>query len=120
MRDAALGLGLTVVLSALVWMVWGGQVVVATATVGVLATVIHLAGVALLKPALVPPFERLVVRWAWGLGFRVAGVGLVGVAMLLDGTRFPALPTAIGFVGVLLPLMFTEMRLLLVAIRSGR
>jgi hypothetical protein len=37
-------------------------------------------------------------------------VGLL-VAILLDRERFPPLPSAVGFLGVLIPLLFLEVRL---------
>jgi hypothetical protein len=38
-------------------------------------------------------------------------VVLVGVAVTLDPERFPPLPTAFAFLGVLVPLLFLEVRL---------
>jgi hypothetical protein len=38
-------------------------------------------------------------------------VALVAVVVALDQAHFPPLPTAFGFLGVLLPLLFLEVRL---------
>ena len=47
-----------------------------------------------------------------GMGLRLMGVGVFAVAVTIQGDRFPAIPSAIGYVGVLLPLMVSEMRLI--------
>jgi hypothetical protein len=39
------------------------------------------------------------------------GVALVAILVTLDPTHFPPLPTALGFLGVLVPLLFLEVRL---------
>ena len=44
------------------------------------------------------------------MGLRMLGVLLVGVVIWLDSARFPALPAAMGYIGVLLPLLFFEAR----------
>jgi hypothetical protein len=41
---------------------------------------------------------------------RLGGVVLMGAAVVWDRTLFPPLPTAIGFLGVLIPLLFLEVR----------
>jgi hypothetical protein len=42
---------------------------------------------------------------------RGLGVALVAVAVTLDRSLFPPLPTAFAFLGVLVPLLFLEVRL---------
>jgi len=112
MKDAGIGIAITVVVSALVWLVWDPSAVMATAAFGLLATAIHVAAVALLKSGLKQSFGTLMWRWAMGMGLRLVGVGLFAVAVTVQGDRFPPIPTAIGYVGVLLPLMLSEMRLI--------
>jgi hypothetical protein len=120
MRSAAAGLGLTVAIAGIVWAVSGRDAASAAGMAGLLATVIHVTAVSLLKPALVRPFERLWRRWAMGLGVRLAGLAAVATVMLAAPRRFPTLPTAVGFAGVLLPLLVSEMHLLVVAMRTER
>jgi hypothetical protein len=98
--------------SGLVWAVWDFSVVLPAATFGLLATVIQVVAVALLKSGLKQSFGKLMWRWSMGMGLRLVGVGLFAVAVTLHGDRFPAIPTAIGYVGVLLPLMLSEMRII--------
>lgn len=76
---------------------------------GVFAGVIHLVAVGVLRPSLVPPFEGTVGRWMVGLGLRFGAVAAIAAALLAWPDLFPALPTALGFLGVLIPLLFAEM-----------
>jgi hypothetical protein len=68
--------------------------------------------VAVLKRAWQAPFKELAKAWSVGMGLRLGGAVLWMLAVLLRGDVFPALPTAIGFLGVLIPLLFTEIRFL--------
>jgi len=120
MRQAVLGLILTAVVGAVSWRLGGGPAAVAALAAGVLATGIETLALRLLVPALVPPFERLVKRWAYGLALRLGGVGLVGMAVVRWPAQFPPLPTALGFVAVLIPLLFGEMRLVVTRLRTAR
>lgn len=79
---------------------------------GLLATAIQVAAVAWLKPALGAPFPELLKRWGVGMGLRLGGVAAFAALVVVDGERFPPLPSALGLVGVLIPLLFMEIRLL--------
>jgi uncharacterized membrane protein YhdT len=112
MRDAALGVVLTTVWTVVAWLVWGGQAILPAASFGALAAVLHVVAVALLKPALGGSFNQLMARWAMGLGLRLLGVVVFALVVFIERDLFPPLPAAVGFAGVLLPLLFTEMRLI--------
>ncbi len=112
MRDLALGLALTGLMTGVVWLVWGTAGVPAAVGFGLLATMLHMAAVALLKPVLSSPFNRLMARWAMGMGLRMVGVVVFAVVVFTQRELIPPLPAAVGYVGVLLPLLFSEMRLL--------
>lgn len=47
-----------------------------------------------------------------GMLFRLLGIGLFAGLVLWDRAMFAPLPTALGFLGVLIPLLFLEMRLI--------
>jgi len=115
-----LGLALTAAVGTASWWLGGTHAAVAGVTAGVLAVAIETVAVRVLGPALVPPFERLAKRWAFGLGLRLGGVGLVGVAVVRWPAQFPPLPTALGFVAVLIPLLFGEMYLVVTRLRATR
>ncbi len=112
MRDAGIGIALTGAMSGLTWAIWDTSAVLPTVVFGALATIIHVISAAMLKRGLKESFGNLMVRWSMGMGFRLLGVGVFAVAVMLQADRFPALPSAIGYIGVLLPLMVSEMRLI--------
>ena len=51
-------------------------------------------------------------RWAMGMGLRLGGIVLFVVAVVADRALFPPVPSAAGYLGVLIPLLFLEARLL--------
>lgn len=106
------GMGLTALVTAMLWWAWGREALVPGITFGLLATVIQLVAVAVVRPAMSQPFGRLIARWGLGMGFRLVGVVLFAVAVVIDRRLFPPLPTAFGYLGVLLPLLYTETRFL--------
>lgn len=109
---AALGVLLTAVATAVIWGIWGRSAVVAGGLFGFLATVIHLVAAKALRSALDAPFKTLAVRYLFGMALRLGGAAFVMVAVLSNRTLFPPLPTAIGYLAVLIPLLFTEIRFL--------
>jgi hypothetical protein len=94
---AALGVGLVVVATLL-----GGQ---PAAIGGGVAVIAQLWAVALLRPKMRAPNPEFMARWLGGMGIRLLGVGIV----LIVSRTVPAL---LGYVGVLLPLLFLETRFL--------
>ena len=112
MKTVWLGLGLTVVVTATLTLINGRQALVPGLTYGGLATINQLAAVLMIKPVLDAPLNDLMVRWSFGMGLRLVGVGLFVVAVLLSRDIFPPLLTAIAYLGVLVPLLFTEIRMI--------
>lgn len=94
---AGLGIGLVVVATLL-----GGRPAAIGGGVAVLA---QLWAVALLRPKMRAPNPEFMARWLGGMGIRLLGVGIV----LIVSRTVPAL---LGYVGVLLPLLFLETRFL--------
>jgi len=94
---AALGVGLIAVATAV-----GGK---PAAIGGSAALVAQLWAVALLRPKMRAPNPEFMARWLGGMGIRLLGVGIV----LIVSRTVPAL---LGYVGVLLPLLFLETRFL--------
>ncbi|UCF39691.1 MAG: hypothetical protein JSW43_08040 [Gemmatimonadota bacterium] len=112
MKDAGIGLALTVGVTGVLYLVWGPGAVLAGGAFGLLATAISVVAVALLKRGLRGTYAQTMANWAMGMGLRLAGVLAFVVAVKWMGDLFPPLPTALGYLGVLLPLLFYEMRLL--------
>jgi len=105
-----LGLVLTAVVSALLAWGFGRSVLVPALLFGGLATAVQVAASALLRRAAGQPFEQLLKAWGLGMGLRMLGVMLFLGAVVTDRVLFPPLPTALAFVGVLIPLMFSDLR----------
>jgi hypothetical protein len=112
MRDAAFGLAVTAGVTAILWLVWGEQALAPGGVFGVLATVIHVSAARLLRMGLGGSFARTLKYWGMGVALRLGGVVVFIWAVLARGDLFPPLPTAIAFLGVLLPTMASEVRLL--------
>lgn len=88
--------------------VWGR----AGAIGGVVALAGQVAAVALLRPAMEAPTPRFLGRWLGGMAVRaVALAGLLAVSVARRDA-LPPLPASLGFLGVLLPLLFVETRFL--------
>jgi len=109
---ALVGSALTALVAALSYRLWGQQAAVAAGVFGLVATTIQLAAIALMKPVKRAPFAKFIGRWGAGMGLRAVGILAIALAAGLDRTHFPPLATALGFLGVLLPLLFYEVRLI--------
>ena len=106
------GAVLTVAVTTALWLVWGTTAIVPGISFGTLATGIQLVAVAVLRPAMGQPFGKMMARWGIGMGLRLLGVVLFAVAVVVDRQLYPPLPTAFGYLGVLLPLLYAETRFL--------
>lgn len=106
------GLVLSGLLSGLAYRLWGIQAAFAAAVFGALALGIQLGAIALVKPVRTAPFQRFLARWGAGMGLRLLGVLGIALASGLAPESFPPLATAAGFLGVLLPLLLLEVRVI--------
>lgn len=107
------GFGLGALWTALAGWLWGSQAAFAAGVFGGLALLIQAVSLALM--GWLPPgagFDRFIARWGVGMGLRFLGVVALAVAGGLDRAHFPAVPMALGFLGVLVPLLFYEVRLI--------
>lgn len=112
MRTLWAGLTLTALVTAILVLAFGDTAWVPGLVFGGLATAIQVAAVLVVKPAMNAPLRDMMLRWGVGMGLRLLGVVLFAVAVLIRSDIFPALPTAFGYIGVLIPLLFLEIRLL--------
>jgi hypothetical protein len=108
----AVGLLLGAILSGACFRIWGGQAAFAAGAFAALAIAIQLGALGLIQPARGATVQRFLARWGLGMALRLLGVVAIAVAAGLDPKHFPPLPTAAGFLGVLLPLLFFEVRLI--------
>jgi len=105
------GLALTAAVTAVLYLGWGPQALLPGVVFGLMATAIQTISVALVRPVFSGETVRLLKRWGIGMLLRVLGVALMALAVSLDRVLFPPLPTAFAFLGVLVPLLFLEVRL---------
>ena len=110
MRDGLAGGGLTA-LAALVGVLAAGTPgAIGAAAGGLVATLVQLGAGRLMQGQREAAFARFMARWAMGTGLRIAGILAVVALVLVDRTLFAPLPTALGYLGVLLPLLALETR----------
>jgi hypothetical protein len=109
---ALAGLLLGAVVSGAAFRIWGLQAAIAAGIFAAIAVVIQLVALVLMQPVRGAPYTRFLKRWGVGMGLRFLGIVAIAVAAGLDRTHFPPIPTAAGFLGVLLPLLFFEVRLI--------
>jgi len=90
---------------------FGPQGMVAGGVFGGIAAVLQTVATAIAAPKLgTGDYHGLLMRWAVGAGVRLLGVIAIPVAVLYDRAVFPPLPAALGFIAVLVPLLFLEIR----------
>src|SRR6058998_536802 len=66
------------------------------------------AAVALLRPAMRAPQRVFMARWLGGMGVRALALGTLLVYAVTERAALAPLPASLGFLGVLLPLLFVE------------
>jgi hypothetical protein len=99
-----LGAGLVVVAGAI-----GGK---PAAIGGGVAVAAQAWAVALLRPKMRAPNPEFMARWLGGMGIRFLAFALLAVWVIALRAVFAPLNALLGFVGVLLPLLFLETRFL--------
>ena len=107
-RLVGTALALAVGLAGVAALARGGDAAVAAACGSMVALAAQVAAVALLRPAMGARTPEFVQRWAAGLAVRGASLLLLVGLMLLTRRMFPILWMAAGYLGVMLPLLFTE------------
>ena len=68
--------------------------------------------VALLRPKMGAPTPEFMGRWLGGIAIRFVALGALMIWAATHRASLPPLPAALGFLGVLLPLLFLETRFL--------
>ena len=72
----------------------------------------QLGAVALLRPAMRAAQPVFMARWLGGMGVRALALGVVLAIAATHRAALGPLPASLGFLGVLLPLLFLETRFL--------
>lgn len=104
------GLLLTGVVTTILHFAFGHAAMLPAAVFGLLATMIQIVASWARERAGSGGFDRSVQAFAAGFGLRLLGVVLMTVAIVARRDLFPPLPTALGFLGVTIPLLFMEIR----------
>lgn len=109
-RTLVAGLLLTLLASAIAWAAWGPSALLPAAVFGAVATGLQL--LATWCGRRWPPAPRTVFAkgWLYGMALRLGGVVLFAAAAFGWRSVFAPLPTALGFLGVIVPLLLLELR----------
>lgn len=108
MKPYALLAGLGGVLVVVIALLGGRPAAIGAAT----AVLAQLAAVALLRPAMTAPQPKFLAHWFGGMAVRAGFLAVLLVLAVLRPDRLPPLATSLGYLGVLLPLLFGETRFL--------
>jgi hypothetical protein len=100
----ALGAGLIAIVGLV-----GGR---AAAIGGGVAVVAQVWAVVLLRPGMKAPTTAFMGRWLGGMAIRFFALAALMVWAVTHRASLPLLPAVLGFLGVLLPLLFLETRFL--------
>lgn len=108
-RTLAAGIALTIVASGIARAVWGPSALLPAAVFGAVATALQLAADWCMLRW--PPGPKMVFPkgWLYGMALRLFGVVLFAAAAFGWRAVFLPLPTAVGFLGVIVPLLFLEL-----------
>jgi hypothetical protein len=111
-RLVGTALALAAVLAGVGGLARGAEAAFASACGSGLALVAQVAAVALLRRAMGAGTPEFLRGWVAGLAVRGASLLLLVGQMVLLRPAFPVIWTAVGYLGVLLPLLFLETRFL--------
>ncbi len=110
-QAAGLGLALTLVVGLVFRFAAGPEAMVAGVAFGLLATVLQAIAIGLAAPKIQSAdYQGLLMRWGAGAGLRMLGVVAIPIAVVADRALFPPLFAALGYIAVLVPLFFFEIR----------
>ncbi len=110
MRILLVGMGLTALVTAALVAALGQPAALPGLVMGAMATMIQLAAVRWLRRGWGGTNPEFLKAVGAGMGLRLLGVAVMAVLIAVDRGRFPPLPAAAGFLGVLIPLLFLEVR----------
>lgn len=105
------GAACTLVLCAISVVVWGRGAIPGATVFGAVATLLQMTAASLMARTGVPAALDHLKVYAIGVLLRFGGVALLGVAIAVDRRLFVPWPSAVGYVGTILPLLYLETRL---------
>ena len=110
-RTLALGVAVTGGIAVLLVVGFGPDAPLPAVVMGVLATTIQAGAGHAMRGATELPYSGFLKRYGIGMGLRLGGVAILMAAIVSRPAIFEPLPSAIGFLGVLIPLLFFETRM---------
>jgi hypothetical protein len=110
MKAVGWGVALTVLVTVVLVLSWGRAALLPGLAFGALSTAIEGVALTRLRRTWHEPGTGPLKGFAEGMGLRLAGIAVLAAAIVIDRTVFPPLPSALGFLGVLVPLLFLEVR----------
>ncbi|MDH5804393.1 MAG: hypothetical protein OEZ54_04340 [Gemmatimonadota bacterium] len=110
MKALPWGFGITAIVAAVWWKIWGTDVVLSAVFFGLLATGLQVAANVVFERAKKETTAEFMKAYGVGMGLRISGVVVFAVLVFLDRELFPPLPSAFAYLGVLIPLLFMEMK----------
>jgi len=111
-RMALVGGAAELVVAALATVEAGAAGLAAALVGGGIATAAQVAAVALLRPGMQAGTPEFVRRWATGIAIRGGSAVVLAVVVFATRTVLPPLWMALGFLAVLLTLLYAETRFL--------
>jgi hypothetical protein len=111
-KPGLMGAVLTAALSGISAMAWGRNAALTALLFGAVATGIQVHASRLMVNNAEKTLQQFMGRWLVGTALRFGGAILIMVVALLNPTLFPPLAAGLGFLGVLIPLLFLEVRTL--------
>ena len=99
------------VVSAVAAAIWGRSALVGAATFGVVATAVQLVAAQLMARTSKPAALDHLTVYVIGVFLRLLGVVALGIAVSLDRVTYPPVPSAAGYLGTILPLLYLETKL---------
>lgn len=112
MKPLAVGSLLTLLVTTVLARTMGPETLLAGGVMGLVATAIEVAATRWLRRADGGTTTALFQAFGAGMALRLAGVGLFAGLVLWDRGQFPPLATGLGYLGVMVPLLFLELRLI--------
>jgi hypothetical protein len=110
MKAVGWGVALTVLVTVVLVLYWGRAALLPGLAFGAMSTAIEGVALTRLRRTWHERGTGPLKGFAEGMGLRLAGVAALATAIVIDRTVFPPLPSALGFLGVLVPLLFLEVR----------
>jgi len=106
------GFGLTALAGGIGWWGFGVGGAIGAGSFGLLATAVQVLATRRMLRARGAAVGEFLKGWGVGMGLRLLGVAALLAGALLAPGLLPPLPAAIGYLGVLFPLMILEARLI--------